>query len=551
MTMNLTDGVNNNGLFDLQGKAIDTINDLNTFAGTTLPGNFDAIVTGFEAATGYPLDFQSAIQGLPSALTSWQTAGQTLASAVQTYCRNLLAEMVNNEAAYQAILQADNLQNQLEFLAAEMVTADDYVDPNVVAGTLTAGSNTGDTAIVWTLANADGAQEQNAYAETLTLEVAANPSATTPSITITGEPSTPKLAADWPQGSGANTTLRATNPASSLVSNGTFAEATVANTPDDWVLAVGLPGTKIAITAPEQQTVAIAGSPTGGTYTLKFTTAGSITWSTAALAYDSTASQVQTALRAIPGLSLVTVASTGTSPNLTHTVTFTGVGGNIAQLTSTSMLTGGTPSIAHATTVAGDAGDYRGSTLKLIGDSSTLHAIYAPLTGLKPGTTYACHFRMKRTGTATSASMTAGIVQSIGGAILNDPGGTANSVVIDLSAVSDSTHESQSFTFRLPDTAQSPVYLRLACTVAIPTAATIYVADVAIAAMSQAYPGGPFFAAFSGIAASIAGDSWTLAVTNDRAGEWQTAYCRYFNTETIEFFLPTTGTNNIADSLIG
>jgi len=104
----------------------------------------------------------------------------------------------------------------------------------------------------------------------------------------------------------------------------------------------------------EIQTVAITGSPTGGTYTL--------TWqgnTTAALAYNANSAAVQAALRLLPGLELVTVAESGTTPNYTHTVTMRGAGGPLtagspAQMTSTNSLTGGSsPTITHGTTTPG------------------------------------------------------------------------------------------------------------------------------------------------------------------------------------------------------
>lgn len=106
----------------------------------------------------------------------------------------------------------------------------------------------------------------------------------------------------------------------------------------------------------EIQTVAISGSPTGGTYTL--TWAGPFGSSTtAAIAWDATSATVQAALRLLTGLESVTIAQSGVSPNFTHTITFSGTYGNIAQLTSTSSLTGGTPVITHATTTQGVDGE--------------------------------------------------------------------------------------------------------------------------------------------------------------------------------------------------
>lgn len=111
--------------------------------------------------------------------------------------------------------------------------------------------------------------------------------------------------------------------------------------------------TTVNTTVAESQTVAISGTPTAGSYILTYDGK-----STAAIAFNAAASVVQAALRLIPGLELVTVTSTGTIPNFTHTVVLTGVGAGLglsspAQMTNTDNTTGGTHAIANATTVAG------------------------------------------------------------------------------------------------------------------------------------------------------------------------------------------------------
>ena len=97
----------------------------------------------------------------------------------------------------------------------------------------------------------------------------------------------------------------------------------------------------------EVQTIAISGSPTGGSFTVTYNgnTSGSI-------AAGATAATVQTALRLVTGLSAVTVTQSGSGNNLTYRVAMTGVVGDPPQMTSTSSLTGGTPVITHATPVA-------------------------------------------------------------------------------------------------------------------------------------------------------------------------------------------------------
>lgn len=100
----------------------------------------------------------------------------------------------------------------------------------------------------------------------------------------------------------------------------------------------------------EVQTLTVTGGPTGGTFT--------ITWSgqtTAALAYNATAAQVQTALEALSNIAPGDVVVTGVAGG-PWTLTWGGaqLGENVAQPTTTETFTGGTtPDITIATTTAG------------------------------------------------------------------------------------------------------------------------------------------------------------------------------------------------------
>lgn len=101
-------------------------------------------------------------------------------------------------------------------------------------------------------------------------------------------------------------------------------------------------------------TVAISGSPTGGTYSITISSA-EIASQTITLAYNAAASAVQTALRALLGQHLdgTTVTATGTTPNFTHTITFKGVRGDVTLTADNSGLTGGTsPATAVTETTA-------------------------------------------------------------------------------------------------------------------------------------------------------------------------------------------------------
>ena len=102
----------------------------------------------------------------------------------------------------------------------------------------------------------------------------------------------------------------------------------------------------------EVQRITITGVPTGGTFTLTYAGA-----TTAAIPYNATNSQVQTALEALPNLGGGdAVVTGGPQPSAFQVVTFGGALNvrDVTQMTATGNFTGGTtPTIAITTTTPG------------------------------------------------------------------------------------------------------------------------------------------------------------------------------------------------------
>jgi hypothetical protein len=92
-------------------------------------------------------------------------------------------------------------------------------------------------------------------------------------------------------------------------------------------------------------TLAISGTPTGGTYTITLTDGVNGARTTSALAHNASAATVQAALRLLAGdgLSTTAVSATGSTPNFTHTIQFKGTKADITITTNIASLTGGTP----------------------------------------------------------------------------------------------------------------------------------------------------------------------------------------------------------------
>jgi hypothetical protein len=103
----------------------------------------------------------------------------------------------------------------------------------------------------------------------------------------------------------------------------------------------------------EVQTVAITGTPAGGTFSLSFNGA-----TTPALAYNAATSVVQTALQALSTIGSGNATVTGTAGS-SYVVTFTGAlaNQNVASLVAVSSLTGGTtPTVTVTVTTGGAVG---------------------------------------------------------------------------------------------------------------------------------------------------------------------------------------------------
>ena len=364
------------GLFDIQGVGFRALTALNTVRKTTVANAVMDYLRQYKLKSVPSIKFEQAMQGVPNSLSSWQRSGlETLRQTLE----NLVLEFVEQDKA-QPVRQ---LKNALEYIIDQMKDTGNYVTPNVIAMTLAATStNAGDVAVCYATRRPDGRVQENSIGEEISVKVSNADSAVTPTVRFRGQAAvTPKTSQDWPAGSGCDVQLSATDPANSLLTNGDFEDETISNIPNNWLVHVGTVGSTVLLSSPEVQTVAISNTPTSGSYVLQWSN-GTVTRSTTELAYNAAASTVQAVLRLIPGLELVTVTATGTSPNFTHTITFIGApGGNLSQLTSVNHLVGGTTGgvITHATTVGGDDGNYRGQSLIFDSNGTELSAVYHAL----------------------------------------------------------------------------------------------------------------------------------------------------------------------------
>ena len=550
MSITTHDGTNGNGLFDVLGVAFNAAKALNTARGSTVPTAGLAILSQFAKVTPTPLNADN-VQGLGDSLASWQAGGGSFASQIQTASRNILVSFVQADTT---TVTPNNLAANLQYLITQMqsnaTTGGSYVSANTPgsSGTPIPGDNGGDLAIILDTIQGNGQAGQNVLAETINFSITSTEATTSPSI-VANSPTLNSNRMDyaWPAGSGlSGFSIRLTDPASSLLTNGQFETDSIANIPDLWIPAVATPGTSLLVTSPCVQTITIAGSPTGGSYILTWSD-GTNTHATTPVAWNANAATVQTALQAISALSGVTVTSTGTSPNFTFSITFNGIGGAIANLGYVSFLTGGIPTITQAVTTAANSLAYSGHSLIFAANSGEQTTLYQALPTLTPNMVYFLHFRLLQDGMTTgtaSATFTASIVAGIGGSPVVDAQGNSGSAIVTVSgagAITSDQWGGHHFSFRVAPGTSQPCYLKIT-TSGLPSGGKVYLDDFALMAAQQLYSGGPFIAAVKGRTASSTTDTWSYATTNTWSmcgGGFQTWFNRVFGMADLGLLLPT------------
>jgi hypothetical protein len=552
MTINFTN------LFTQLGHAFKSGNDIDTSAGTTVPASRDAFMNSLAALDA--TDESDVTSGMNSALSSLQSsAASAINGLVVTPAQTLLKVYVENDHP----LLSPTLANNTQELIDQMKAAVESVKANQPSTSTTYGAggssggpegdNVGDSILVFSTKRGDGLVNEHILPESITAAVTAVATGGAATWSLTGQSSVSETSPLWPGGSGISTSITSVTSASgSLVTTGGFEteDSTATNLPYGWVVAVGVLSTTIKMTAVEGQSVVVNGTPTGGFYTLRYTDASGRVYSTVPITFNAAASTVQSALNSLPGLSSVTVTSTGTSPNYSHTVTMTGVT-NPAQLSYVSNLTGGTPTITITTPTPGSANVARGArALEIVGNSSELTTLQVPVS-LSATTQYAANLWCLVDVVPAAGVLVMDLVDGVGGTVLTDDQGVANTLSITLSGET-TAFAPHPVVFRTPSAMPPTVYLRLRLSTALSTGTSLFIDEVAMVAMTELYTGGLYVAAFSGHDDNEVGDEATVTVTNAMAGLIHTWCNRAWSLRTNRLLLPslTTGAETQSDALI-
>lgn len=545
--------VNLSNLFTTLGHGFFVQKTLNTARLTTVPNTVKTFLDSFNSLS---LPLKKAASPVEGSNRGWQSSGSGLSASIRQSCTDYLIEMFQADAN----LDRKDLTTALQTLIRQMVTDVASVDanePTVSAGTIV---GTGDGVLVASAKRADGKTQENLLPETVRITCTGDTTPSQASFSAKGDLAvTDRLSQDWPLGSGCSAGLTAVDAGSSLLANGDFDDWTIAtNVPDYWIPSVATPGTTLLPSVYEIQTLTVTGLPTAGSYIINWTDPNSKARATAALPYNATAAQIQTEMRKFPGLELLTVTSTGTTPNFTHTITFTGQAGNVSQITVTNNTTGGT--YTPATSTAGTFG-FIGKSGRFVGTGGAELTTLNQKVALKGLAQYAVNIWMAADVVPAAGVVKIDLVDGIGGTVINDEAGTANSVTIDCTgAPMTTTFVAFNGMFRTPKILPSAIYIRLRVSTAITSGRTIYFDHMALVEATELYKGGPSVAIFSGKTpmrksstdGQVEADYFILTCANDYRGELQTWADRNFNMREKGLLLPsaTGGSETIADSLV-
>lgn len=549
--------INYNTLFTRIGKALKTAKSLFTSSSTTIPGQVTTFLTLLQTDT--PAQQEYVQSGTTDGLSSYQSACTSAIATLATGpVSRLIIQTVKNENAYAGRSQAA----ALSYLIGAMVLDGESLQQTAVSTYVSYGSAVnsssgpaigcvGDGVLVVSTKRGDGKVNAFALTETLTGTVSSVSTAGDATFQFIGEPSVSYFDPSWPAGSGANKSFSSiqASSGSSIVSNGGFEDAnsTSADLPAYWVSVVGVPGTNFAITAVAQNVVTINGTPTSGSYSLRYTDPQGIVYETPLLAYNANKSAVQTALRTIPALAAVTVVSSGTSPNWTHNVLMTNVP-NPGAFTYVSNLLGGSPTITCTQSVSGVSYVVRGArALKLIGGATNTE-LQSPVT-VTSNQQLAVNVWAAVDVVPAGGVLEVSLVDGIGGTVVSDDQGVQNTYNITLSTLT--THpQAFSGVFRIPTVVPTAPYIRLKLTTPLTVGSNLYLDDLCAVSMTQLYSGGPYAAIFNGPILFQSGDVVSIDVYNTRAGELHELLNRTLNLRSSDLMFPTSSSPSQSDGLL-
>lgn len=497
------------------------------------------------------LDVKSTIDGLiPLLRSSQQQNQQVVGSMIVNPLRSFITQEVREDLG-KTVTLSEALAEFLDQLDA----SGDTVESSTVSSSVTAGGgNTGDGELFISTKFYDGTESQLLFDEDLLFTCTSAEQNGDRLFTAKGDEAYPKLHGNYPGGTGASYSIRPSkldnSNISNLLTNANFTttDAYADPQPNDWI-AYDADATG-SVTNVVTQNIEITNSPTGGYYNIVlYEKGGTKQLVSDNIPYNSGSAVVQDILRNLPGYSEVTVTSTGTTPNYTHTIAFVGVEYAYAA-TVREFMTGGGGAPYSVVSALVTSGDFRtgGRSLKIAGDGSEQTDYYQKVT-VQKGTVYFVHALIKETSAITTGTLSLSLVDSPGGTVLQDIQGNNNTTSVTLSSLSAGWNHFGAF-FRTSEDLPESVYLRLNCPTAIDAAGVLCIDSIRMFVASNLYAGGPYYCLFEGDTNFAIDDTFTIAVNNNYSGEIQQWFERVYDLRTLRRQLPHSGSPTYADTLI-
>lgn len=200
----------------------------------------------------FPATDQAQTTALYSTLSSYQGIHSTLTQYLQSLAQSLLMSMVQDDSPQ----PVQSVSNAMSYLISQISGAAQSVQKPLITTSITVGgSNIGNGTLAVSVLGPNGLQLDYLFPENISLLCTADGQsggvAAQEQFAVLGPAAeTDPLNWDWPLGSGVNTALNAidflqNNAGGNVLTNSGFQTQTVANTPDNWPIQTGTPGTTI------------------------------------------------------------------------------------------------------------------------------------------------------------------------------------------------------------------------------------------------------------------------------------------------------------------
>jgi hypothetical protein len=249
------------GFFPRQGAIIGEFNRVAALYGSaaTDPA-FESIWSQFATSD------QAAVTPLPAGVVAFRQTDQTYCSVLTQVGQQAIILQADRDSP----LNPNTFATAFNRVATQMAdTAQTIQRPTLTTAVSYAGDNIGDVKFFVSTTNIYGDPLDTTQTETFTATCTSQGTGASlaNSFSVVGQPAVTTNSWNWPQGTGASTSVSAVNAATDgTITNGGFSEWTVPNTPDDWTIINGSAGTTVV--------QAVGGGVRSGTDAVRFVSDG-------------------------------------------------------------------------------------------------------------------------------------------------------------------------------------------------------------------------------------------------------------------------------------